>query len=537
MVYYSNRANGFARWDIRHFSRQRRYVMRPSLSNSSPTIGLTPVLFPLRQAVVACVCIVIFSLVGIVTVFQPLAGIGLLAAAGLVWVALRIVPRPITGLHVILWVFPSFQIVTCLFYTYYPGLPLIGSRFWLELLLGLMAMGVALRHILRRDRTQLLYADLPVLLLVLSGAYGLTITLTNVSYVSAIFGLSYSLTPILCYFVLRWTQPTSRDLSGVFRVFLFTFVILAILSFLEYFTHPAFMLPVYLTVRHAFFKGLDTNGVLTAMTTYYMRMESLLLEEDFWGALCSLVSLLCMARIATGKAGRLVFVAFILALLGLIYSMSRGATIGWFAGMMVLVAVHQGRRLRVLMIIGALTVAATAAYLIVATDARIVQMEQRIVQSATSDKGFDQGRHTQFAQANDTFQRFPSGIGVGASGFAALYTHIGAPIVTDGMYYHIAVEQGVPGLIAWGLALPGMAVVLLLRLRMTTDPLLRSWGSGLLAVLGSFVVHCIAANVLDYYYVPDMFFIFFGLFMAGTDSPHAVRGPTRLLPAKSKARP
>ncbi len=473
----------------------------------------------------------LFGGIGTISVMNPVIGIGFLTLAFVYWLTRKTVLNPVWGLFLAFWIFPWYQIFRGAMWVYPPEVPLLATRFWLEIVLFLITLSLVFRHLLGKDKARLGAQDLPVFFLLLAALYGLLITIVDVSYFSAVFGVYYSITPLVAYFVVRWIRPTLKDIGQLFSCLLASFSLFALVSFYDYVFHPLFVVHIFQVVRHAFYPG-TTEQTIVEMTTSYLRMVSLLLDEDMWGAACALISLLCMARVTTGKAGKTAWFALLLSIAGLMLSMSRGAVIGWGGGVLVLAAVHTGRRLRVLMIVFGLLVAGGAGYLQIQTDARVVKVQKFIAESAPDQKGLGTGRMQQWQSGMETFSRFPSGIGVGASGFAALYTGIGQPIVTDGFYYHIAVEQGWPGLVLWAIGLPGMIVVLLARLRVTTELLLRSLGAGLVAGLVSLSIHGIVADSFDYYYTPALFFILFALFMGGTD--HYVQ---RRPKAKSDANP
>jgi O-antigen ligase len=483
-----------------------------------------------RRTWPAWVLSVLVAVAGGIAAVEPKVLIGLLVLGMLTTVVLRTVTLPVRGIYAILWILPWYPFARAAVWTFYPQLPLMASRFWMEIILAVMGAGLVMRTIVYREKVRLVKHDVPFLLLFLAGAYGVLLTLLDKAYLNVVFGIYYGLTPILAYFVVRWSRTNSGDARRLFGALLVTFTLLAVISLIVYIKHPDFMLRIYVANRGAFFKG-GVDEVRAYLATVYVRMQSLLLEEDIWGALCSLVSLLCAARWATGRARRGVVVVFWLALLCLILSMSRAAVAGWVLGMGVLALVHRGRRLRVLLLAAAIIGSLAGGYLILRMDTRVKILEHRATSTESGKKavGLDENRREQWTDAVDTFGRIPSGVGLGRSGFGAMYTRSGPTIVTDGFYFHIAVEQGIIGLILWLAALPGIAWVLWRRALSTADPEMRSLGIGLLAAFTAMCFHAIFANLFDYYGVPAVFFLFAALFMSATDQ--------RQLPALVRARP
>ncbi len=455
-----------------------------------------------------------------------------MALGFVIWCTTKIIARPVVAVYAALWIFPWYNLFRAGLWCYYPELPLFASRFWLEILMAFASVGVVTRVILRRTHVILDKDDIPFLLVLLAGLYSLLISAVDHRYFNAVFGVYYSLTPVLCFFALRWCGSTRNDLRVALKILFASFTLIAVLSLIDYYFHPEFMLNIYRVGRGTFFKG-DVEDIRQAMVTTYLRMQSLMLEENQWGALSAFVALFCIARMATGRIvlrTRSALTALLVLSLGcLVLSMSRGAAVGFTAGLLVMAMVHRGSRVRVILISLALVFALAGVYSVARMDSRIRLIETRLIQSTSYQKQggatgnifkLDPERQYQWSETVDTFKRMPSGIGLGSSGYAALYTGVGRALTADGIYLRVLVEQGIPGALLWVTGTAAIGFSLLRRLQWTYqagDALLSSVGIALLAELVCLCVHGLSANTFDYSGAPPLFFIFCALFLRATD--------------------
>jgi hypothetical protein len=413
-----------------------------------------------------------------------------------------------------------------------PTIPFyFASRFWLEALLCLVGLGIVLRVVCRGDRLRLQTDDLPAVLLVCAALYGVLLAAVQHEYLTCALGCYFSLTPVAVYFAVRWERPTGRDLRAFALVALVSYLLLAGASLAVYFLNPPFMMRVYSVSRLAFFHGSDAD-IYRQLTTQYFRMQSLLLDENEWGELCSCIALVAIAR-ATGRRVRvperaLLIAVIVMALACLGLSMSRGAIVGFVGGMFVLGAIHRSGRRNVALTVLVLACAAAVAVIVLRSDPRAQQLQTRFVQPAQM-QSIDEGRQWQWKIGLECFEGVPSGLGLGGAGYAQHAAATGAEIAMDGIYLRVLVEQGVPGFALWIFGTAGMGVILLRRTRLLERRrsasgameserfLLQSLGAGLVASLASLCIHGGTANTFDYYEVPVLFFMFTALFLARSD--------------------
>ena len=472
-------------------------------------------LFPIHKLAICLLpwlSAAILALLAALTVLKPIVGAAVVALGFILWCASRIITKPVFAAYIVMWVFPWYNLFRAALYTYYPTLPLFASRFWMEMLLALASVGIITRVVLRRASPVLDRDDLPFLLIVMGDLYALLITTVNHSYFNAVFGVYYSLTPVLCFFALRWCGSTREHLRQLLKLFFASFTLVAIFSLADYCFHPAFMLKIYGTVRTAFFKG-NVADIYQTVTTTYLRMQSLMLEENQWGALTGFIALLCIARLSTGvvttRMRCMLALLLGLSVSCLVLSMSRGAAIGFGAGLIVMILLHKGFRRRVCLITCVLLLTLAGLYAVARTDSRVKLIETRAIVAASQGHEsaalggikVDYEREQQWRGAINSFKQNPSGIGLGSSGYSALYVKLGDALAADGIYFRVLAEQGIPGTLLWLMGTGLITVSLLRRLkwsRYAGDALLSSVGIALLAELTSLCVHGLTANTFDY---------------------------------------
>lgn len=495
----------------------------PALARAAPVDSRT-LLAWLFATLSACV--------GALLITTPALGLRLLGIACLIWGANCLIARPLLCAYVALWVFPWCTLVRTAILVFHPELPFFfASRFWLETLTLLAFFGVCTRAIVRREMLRLGMDDVPFLLLVLASAYSLFIAGIQHAYITAILGIYFSLTPVLLYFVVRWARPTGAHVRGLCKTLLATYTVLALLSLGDYFLHPTFMLRLYSGFRATYFQG-DVDEIRNLVTTQYLRMQSLLMEENVWGQLCGCVSLLAIAGVTSVRVSAWSRWALggvlSLSLACLVLSMSRGAAAGFVAGVVVLLLLRRGRRLQVLLVALLIGAAAMAGYLALRADGRVRQLEARFL-APQKGQPLDTGRAWQWRVSIETLTEFPSGLGLGGTGYAQHAAGTGRDIAMDGIYLRVLTEQGIPGAFLWAIGIAGVGVVLLKRYRLLACgledgnqvpkelALLEVVGIWLSAELVSLCIHGLTANTFDYYYVPPVFFLFTALYIACTD--------------------
>ncbi|MES2460358.1 MAG: O-antigen ligase family protein [Armatimonadota bacterium] len=468
--------------------------------------GIVPWLVAALAAACLAVCIVL-----------PKIGAALVVLVSAYFLLRRILQRPLTGIYCALWIFPIYPLLRAANVAY--GIPIAvpGTRPWCEGILllvfaGLVLGGISSRHL----RFAFKWDDLPVYLFFLSGVYGTVVDLTYLSPVVPFFGWLVSLTGALFYVAIRWIRPDKAQVQNLLRVFIVTYAIGAVFSLFEYFVRLPFMSKLAMVTRPVLLGGL--SGMESAWRVY-PRLQSLLFDENVWGTLSTFVALYCLATRMIDRprrASRGWWLLFLLAMINLVLTMSRGALIAFVVSIAVLLMIRGRHRLRLL---AAVTAALTIAGIVIVSNANDRRMAYLLYRSNTiSSSNLKNGsavddRAFQWKQGWEIFELYPSGKGLGTVGFAAFLSKGGSNSVADGIYFRVLAETGVPGTLLFVSSLAGVGIVLAKRTRGSVGSV-RMLGMTLFAFHIGFCVQSIGANTYDYYYVPALFWLLFGCFVS-----------------------
>jgi O-antigen ligase len=405
---------------------------------------------------------------------------------------------------------------------------LFGVRFWAELVLGASAAGLLLRGALHpQTRLKLRPDDAPVLLYLTMCSYGMVLSLLTQHPLYSVYGFHFVLFPALFYLLVRWLKPSLESGWGLVRAFLTGWWVFALVSFWVVATGPELVLRWNHAVRQQLYtlavsRGGSTAGDPMTFWRFYPRMQSLLFEENVWGALCAMVSLIALGMLLVRRRPWMWGTLFAVATLGLLLSVARGALVGWGVGIVVLALGRQrfsGRLWGVLCVLSVLT---GGALLYLAENPRIayfVQMADRAA-NGISRGDFDERTH-QWEKGWDILQRNPSGTGIGTVGYSASSTGMSQSIVADGNYISLGAELGWPGLLMFAVTLLSLLWVLIRHQRAIQDARLRGLGLGLLAALCGMMVHAVTANVFEYHYTFPVFWTLLGIYVTGCERDHA----------------
>ncbi|MDX1934091.1 MAG: O-antigen ligase family protein [Capsulimonadales bacterium] len=495
------------------------------------------------------------AVLGGVLIADPKTAFLLAAGLGGLMAVRAILARPICGFLLALCLFPEYTFLRGVCELYHLPLPLTLVGMWPEVVLVLMGVSLIVTGIRTGVRLRLNRFDLPVVLLIASGLYGMVLSAIEGDARATMYGVHTTLTPLCFYLLARWLHQRPEDLPRILRYWLVGFCLLAIASIYDFLFRPDFVIRVAIVVREQFWGNFEPHTFFR----WYPRMQSLLFAEQNWGTLCGLVGLFCMARIGQpalpdprDRVGRrALWAVFLLALFGLIFSMSRGAHICWIVACVVLFGFRGGHR-RILAIglaLGLLTL--LVAFSFFGTAERVNWLVTRTTSLADSKSDLAYGRVSQWTRALSAFPLFPAGRGLGRVGGSAMYhgTGDGFDFVADGGYFKILGEQGLPGIILFLSGAGGLIVVLVTiarhqsavgppRTRIEADD--RALTYTVLPFFCGLLVQNIGGNIFDAYFLGQLFWLLAGLvvgrYVQGGLSLvradlHGKIGPARALPS------
>ena len=466
--------------------------------------------------------------VGVGIVF-PVVGIVLLALILATAAAASIMRRPANGLIIALGIFPFYPSLRGLITVWNLPIPTAGLRFWPELIL-LLVFASAMIHNMRQQRRFRLRLpdDWPAILWMAFGLYGAVLSGMTQHPLFTIFGLHYALLPPLFYFAVRASRPTEAETSRILRVLFMVYSAFALVSLAEFALHPN------ITLRLADAARPELRGVTGAADPLlfwrlYARMQSLLWEENVWGSLSSLVSLLALSRLVYERPSARQWFLILLSTFCLFLSTSRGSIGGWAVGIVILLLARGRYPERLRVVLGIAAVFLAGAYVLLAGDARVQMLTNAAGRTGLQRGRFGDDRWHQWERGIDIFTRNPSGTGIGTVGYGASNTGIGLTIVADGNYLSIAGETGVMGLVLVAGALIGVLLLLVRGLQWRYP---RPWiAVGLMGYLCGTCAHAIGANPFEYYWTFPVFWMLLGLYLEGRHNSLSVPAQ-KLLAAK-----
>nr|WP_246386188.1 O-antigen ligase family protein [Armatimonas rosea] len=243
-------------------------------------------------------------------------------------------------------------------------------------------------------------------------------------------------------------------------------------------------------------------------------MQSLLFEENVFGSLSAFVSLYCLSWFTLSRraVGRY-FWLWGLSTAALFLSVSRGSTVGWVVGVVVLILLWRRYSWRLTVALGSITALAAGLFLFFTDNPKVKFWVQMIENTGALDGKFGQDRAHQWNAGLDIFVRHPSGMGLGSVGYAASRSGAASTIVADGNYIAYLAELGIPGALGLVAMLIGLFWVLGRWQRTTDDPGLKALGMALIAYLAGECVHAVSANVFEYYYTWPVFWLLVGVYV------------------------
>ena len=448
--------------------------------------------------------------------FKPF-GIALGVGGAVLGICYGLIRRPIAGFWLLLIFFPIYPLFRAWSELNLP-LVLMGIKFWPDALLGLIWMGIVTQATVQRRRLKLYGDDWPALVWVITVAYGSVIAFKNQHPFVLLFGWHYALPPVLGYLAMRQIRPDAREATRLVRLLLVTYVCLTLLSLADFILRPSYTAKLADIARPEVAKwAMQVDDKIAGTLEFwsrYARMQSLLFEENVFGSLSAFVSLYCLSWFTVSRrAVRRFFWLWALSTGALLLSVSRGSTVGWVVGIMVLLLLWRRYSWRLTIALGTVTALGAGLFLYAADNPKVSFWVQMIQNTGALEGKFGQDRAHQWKAGLDLFLQHPSGTGLGSVGYAASRSGAGTTLVADGNYIAYLGEMGVPGALGLGAMLLGLFWVLGRWQRSTDDPGLKALGMALIAYLAGECVHAVSANVFEYYYTWPVFWMLVGVYV------------------------
>lgn len=391
------------------------------------------------------------------TPFTPLlilALVGLTFGSIVVWFFVR---RPWTVFGLYLFLLPPHIIVMSLLLVWV-GLPANAVKAvaaWKELTLALLLV-VALLQLVRRGRVVATVADgVVVLFLGYVGVFAGLEILERPDPLIFFYALRDMLLPIMLYFVGRSMLLSDTTAQHVFRWVLIAALLLSIIGIIERFFvplewHVLLGIPrYYREVQNVFFPdfllGLPTNYWTSGNSGALRRAVSVYASSQLFALSYLFFLPICLYGVITPKLAehRLAWVAFLVALVGVLITLTR-FTIVVVVLLLLLLAVLGNQRSRLLVLILALLgVIGFISVLIVFEDVRWL-----LINTITFQDHSSSNRLIIWQATLDYIFKQPFGYGLGAAGLTA-WRYGGGVVAIEGQYSAIGVVLGLVGLLIY----------------------------------------------------------------------------------------
>ncbi|MNJ82804.1 O-Antigen ligase [compost metagenome] len=320
---------------------------------------------------------------------------------------------------------------------------------------------------------------------------------------ASIYGFRLTYLPMLAYFVCSYYWDKKVDLERVFHGFFKVLVFVAVIGFLIYFFFPEV---------HVYFHKLSTDEPIVTSAINFVRMTSILWTPVVFAML--MLSAFCYWTYRYLKTGNNVALLFSLITVNAVFfSVSRGPMIASvIAFILLLLLVGKNRKFK-LIILGILLLELTLFYLFVPKFSEILEwFFLSSKQTASLEKS--NTRVGLWTEVIHSAKHNPMGLGLGKAGHTAVQLFPpGTPGVsfasTDGWYFKLMIETGIPALIMYlGLALT-FFISMIRAIRRNTSDIVS-------AVFIIFVVTGlvnITSNALDFYLFSYLYWFLLGLFV------------------------
>lgn len=313
--------------------------------------------------------------------------------------------------------------------------------------------------------------------------------------IAFLYGVNHLLLPIPLFFAVKLTNE--RDRRSLMKAICYLNVGMVLIGLVVFYFRPAF----YTAFLAGYFQ--ESRNLVTP-EVLYVRLNSYVGSTSVGILAAITIALIPRIRLRTGVGPAIVSLMVLAAML----SQQRGGLAATVLALWYYLVAGQGKvRTRVLSIL-----VAVAAIVVMA-----LAFEARYpgVLGVTADKALSSGsalseRLHSYRVGWDYFQRFPLGLGLGATS-SAVYNAglIVGEEVTDANFARILADLGVAGVTLFGVVLVA-AIVVATRKREAL---------GWLTMLGIYCLVSLGTNVFDVFYVAHLFWFFLGALDTAGNQP------------------
>lgn len=319
---------------------------------------------------------------------------------------------------------------------------------------------------------------------------------------ASLYGFRLTYLPMLAYFVGSYYWNKKVDLDRLFHGFFKLLVFVALIGFIIYFFFPEV---------HVYFHKIMTHKPIVMAFKGFVRMTSIFWTPVVFAMI--MLSAFCYWTYHYLKTGNYFAILFSLITVNAVFfSVSRGPMIASFFALVILLFLGKNRKFK-LILVSSILLELAIFYLFVP---QFSQLMEWVFISSRQTVGLD-GTNTRvglWAEVINSIEHNPMGLGLGKAGHTAVQLFPpNTPGVsfasTDGWYFKLMIETGIPALIMY----LGMASMFFVSLIRDIKKHVFDFVSVIFSILIVTGLVNVVSNALDFYLFSYLYWFLLGLFV------------------------
>jgi len=351
------------------------------------------------------------------------------------------------------------------------------------------------------------FLDLGVIILLSNYLYGFIISLIRGNFLLAIKAVHISIIPIFLFYIIKNSKKITEEfLIRFYNIFALMGLIVGISGLFFYFFKP-----IYFGELFAVFRGMGENPNLIIN---YGRMVGIFLSPNVFGSFMAIVGILSYTLIGYSRKDYYYVFIFLLSLISVLFSLSRGAwgflTIGLFVSTLLNLR-NKGINKKMILISIILVSFFILSFLLPENIQGILIGRFKSLFETSSSA------YQRVIGWSDVLERIlyrPDGFGLGIAGYnminqPELARKLGISVI-DGFYVKIIAETGVIGILSFILF-----IFSVIKLTINSISLAKNWirlhNIITLSIFSGLLFQFIGSNVLDFIAISPFIWIFIGI--------------------------
>lgn len=319
---------------------------------------------------------------------------------------------------------------------------------------------------------------------------------------ASLYGFRLTYLPMLAYFVGSYYWNKKVDIDRLFHGFFKLLVLVAIIGFIIYFFFPEI---------HVYFHKIMTDKPIVMAFKGFVRMTSIFWTPVVFAMI--MLSAFCYWTYHYLKTGSLFTLLFSLITINAVFfSVSRGPMIASFFALVILLFLGKNRKFKLILVSFVLFELVVFYFFV----PQFPQLMEWVLVSSRQTVGLESNntRVGLWAEVIHSIEHNPMGLGLGKAGHTAVQLFPpNTPGVsfssTDGWYFKLMIETGIPALIMY-LVMAWMFFINMIRY-------IKKQGFDFVSVIFSILIVTglvnVVSNALDFYLFSYLYWFLLGLFV------------------------